>query len=97
MKFVWLWEWDPKEAEKEGELSEKFEKALKEHPEAFPKLGESCHTGRGKGFRIIEAENEEQLMNLVAFWWPTENWKLIPYFHGSDLLGKAWQRWHGQT
>jgi hypothetical protein len=85
IKFVWHWEWNPDELELEVEMDEKFLKALKKYPDEFPKLGKSCMTERGKGFRIIEAENEEQLINLVAFWWPTENWKLVPYFHTPDI------------
>lgn len=81
------------ETEKELELSERFQKALKNHPEAFPKLGEPILTGGGKGFRIIGAENEEQLLNIVAFWWPTENRKLVPYFNGYDFF-KVYRKWH---
>ncbi len=51
--------------EKEGEIGERFSKALKETPEKFPKmLTNTCFTGRCKGFRLIEADNEEQLKNL---------------------------------
>ena len=94
MKFVWYWEWNYKDREKETELATKFAKALEKNPEAFPKMGKSCHTDRGKGFRLIEAENEEQLRNLVGFWYPTENWKLVPYFYGSDLI-ESGRRWSG--
>jgi hypothetical protein len=33
-------------------------------------------TGRCKEFRVIEAENEQQLANMITFWWPTEDWWL---------------------
>ncbi len=92
MKYIWYWEWSYKDREKETELSTKFEEALKKTPEKFPKMGKSCHTGRGKGFRLIEAENEEQLTNLVGLWYPTENFKLVPYFYGPDLMGSV-QKW----
>lgn len=93
MKFVWHWEWITEDIEKIREQSERFEKLLKDHPEEFPKLSEPILTRKGKGFRIIEAENEEQLMNLVTFWWPTEKWKLVPYFNAFDI-GKAYDKWH---
>ena len=92
MKYVWYWEWNYKDMEKETALATKFAEAMEKNPEKFPKMGRSCHTGRGKGFRLIEAENEEQLMNLVGLWMPTENFKLVPYFYGSDLTAAA-QSW----
>ena len=93
MKFIWYWEFNPDEIEKVLEQSERFEKLVKEHPEEFPKLSEPILTGRGQGFRIIEAENEEQLMNITAFWWPFENWELVPYFNGFDYI-KVWRKWN---
>ena len=93
MKFVWHWEWVTEDFEKIQERSNRFEKALKDHPEEFPKLSEIYFTGRGKGFRIIEAENEEQLTNLVVFWWPTEKWNLVPYFERIGF-SKAWDKWN---
>jgi len=80
--------------EKEQELGEKFRKAMEENPDQFPKmLTNTCFTGRGKGFRLIEAENEEQLMNLVTLWWSTENWRLEPYLEAGETLQKAFQKW----
>ncbi|MBM3292635.1 hypothetical protein FJY84_08145 [Candidatus Bathyarchaeota archaeon] len=97
MKCVWHWKWIADATEKDGaytKVSEKFQKALKEHPEEFPKLSPSMHTGRGVSFRLVEG-NEEQLANLVAIWSPVEEWRLEVYFdtvEGSPLA-KAWRRW----
>ena len=93
MKYVWYWEFDPDDIESVLERSEKFEKLLKENPKVFPKLSEPILTGRGQGFRLIEVENEEQLMNITAFWWPFEHWELVPYFNGFDYI-KVWQQWN---
>jgi hypothetical protein len=93
MKFLYYWEWNWKDLDQELELDRRFEEALEKTPEKFPKLGKSCHIGRGKGFRIIEADNEEQLMNLVMFYAPTEDWWLIPFFDGKEL-DEAYSRWH---
>lgn len=84
-----------KERDLEMELSRKFQKALEEHPEKFPKLGPTCFTGRTKGFRLIEAENEEQLMNLVTYWAETETWKLTPYFEAraGEGYARTTQKW----
>ena len=38
--------------------------AIAEDPKQFPKmLTNTCFIERGKGFRLIEADNEEQLMS----------------------------------
>ena len=91
MKCVWRWKWKT-EGEEYQKVSQKFNKAEEEHPEALPQMGPSIHTGRGVGFRLVEG-TEEQLLNLVAIWAPVEEWKLEVYFHGSDL-SKAYRRWH---
>ena len=94
MKFLWHWEWKMEDFEKEQEMGEKFLKAMEENPDQFPKmLTGTCFTGKCKGFRLIEAENEEQLMNLVTFWWSTEDWRLEPYLESGEALGKAFQKW----
>jgi hypothetical protein len=97
MKCIWHWKWIVDAYEKDGEYQKvmaKFEKALKEHPEDFPKLSPGIHTGRGVGFRLVEG-NEEQLANLVAIWAPVEEWRLEVYFEMGEktLLGKASRRW----
>ena len=97
MKCIWHWKWIADAYEKDGEyqkVNAKFEKALKEHPEDFPKLSPGIHTGRGVGFRLVEG-NEEQLANLVAIWAPVEEWRLEVYFEVGEKtpLGKAWRRW----
>ena len=97
MKCIWHWKWIADPYEKDGEYNKvnaKFQKALKEHPEDFPKLSPSMHTGRGVGFRLVEG-NEQQLANLVAIWAPVEEWRLEVYFEAEETssLGKAWRRW----
>lgn len=82
--------------EKEQELSAKFDKAMKENPKQFPKmLTNTCFIGRCKGFRIIEADSEEQLANLITLWWPTEDWKLEVILESqSPVFTKAFQKWN---
>ena len=92
MKYIWHWEWKMEDFDKENEIGERFSKALKETPEKFPKmLTNTCFTSRCKGFRLIEADNEEQLKNLIAIWWPTENWKLEAYLDNDETFQKAFQ------
>jgi hypothetical protein len=57
-------------------------------------LTNTCFTGRCKGFRVIEADSEEQLANLIALWWPTEDWKLEVILESqSPVFQKAFQKW----
>jgi hypothetical protein len=98
MKYIWHWKWIGDPFDKEGEynkISAKWEKALKEHPNDFPKLSPGMHTGRGVGMRLVEG-SEEQLANLVAIWAPVEEWSLEVYFEAleTSAFGKAWRRWN---
>ena len=90
VKYIWHWEFNWEELDKGDEVAEKVYKAMRENPDQFPKmLTNTCFTGRAKGFRLIEAENEEQLMNLVLAFSPTENWKLEPYLEFGDTMARA--------
>jgi hypothetical protein len=91
VKCVWHWKWIA-EGEEYMKVWQTVTKALEQHPEAFPKMGESIMTSRGEGFRLVEG-TEEQLMNLVAIWTPVEEWKLEVYFHSEDLVNAS-NRWH---
>jgi hypothetical protein len=95
MKYLWSWEWKLEDREKEEKIAARFNDAVKENPRQFPKmLTNTCFTGRCKGFRIIEADTEEQLANLIAMWWPTEDWKLEVILEGqSPVFSKAFQKW----
>ncbi len=94
MKFIWHWEWKYEDYDKEMKQAEVMRKAMDENPKAFPKmLTNTCFTERGKGFRLIEADNEEQLMNLATIWWSAESWKFEPYLEVGETMQKAWNKW----
>ncbi|MHA2394630.1 MAG: hypothetical protein ACXAEX_22100 [Promethearchaeota archaeon] len=94
MKCIWYWEWrnDPFDDDKYRKVGEKVQKAMKENPDAFPKMSPGIHKGRGDGFRLVEG-TYEQMKNLVAIWHPVEYWKLEVYFEGQEL-GEAVRKWH---
>jgi hypothetical protein len=93
-KYIWHWEWSMEDFDKEQELSAKWEKAMKEDPKQFPKmLTNTLFTGRCKGFRVIEAENEQQLANMIMFWWPTEDWWLeVALESQGEAMAKAMKK-----
>ena len=101
MKCVWHWKWIADGTDPNGEyqkVNQKFQKALEEFPNDFPKMGPSSHTGRGVGFRLVEG-NEQQLANLVSIWAPVEEWRLEVYLETSpnSAFMKAWTRWADYT
>ena len=98
MKCIWHWKWigDPYEEDSEyNKVSARFQKALKENPDDFPKMSDGIHTGRGVGFRLVDG-TEEQLANLVTIWAPVEEWRLEVYFEAKEgsPMAKAWQKWN---
>jgi hypothetical protein len=94
MKYIWKWKWKVEDREKESEIGARFAEELKKNPKKFPKmLTKTCFTGRAEGFRLIEADNEEQLKNLIAIWWPTEDWKLIAYLDNDETMQNAFQKY----
>ena len=94
MKCIWRWKWidDPWKGEAYGKVGQKVAKAMKEHPDDFPKMSPGIHHGRGDGFRLVEG-TYEQMKNLVAIWSPVEEWRLEVYFEGEELT-KAMQKWY---
>ena len=99
MKCVWHWKWIDDAYEKDGKYSKvtaKFQKAIEEHPEDFPKMGPTLMTGRGVGFRLVEG-TEQQLANLAQIWAPVEEWRFEVYFEASgpdSPFGKAWAKYN---
>ena len=91
MKCIWYWKWKT-EGEEYSKVSDKFQEALKEHPEELPKMSPGIHKGRGEGFRLVEG-TYEQMRNLVTIWAPVEEWKLEVYFE-ADYLMEGYRKYH---
>lgn len=92
LKYIWKYEFDPKNAELVSEKNRELDIKIKKNPNMFPILYPSNMTGLCKGFRIIDAENEKQLINLIMFFFPLEKWEITPI-----LVGKAVSRsWREQ-
>ena len=90
MKFIWTFEFDPERSEEVSKKNREVDELLKKDPDKFPKLHPSYMLGLGRGFRIIEAEDEEQVIRLVMHFYPLENWSLEPIFEGSTV-SKIWR------
>lgn len=73
------------------EVALKFEKAMEEFPEKFPKMGPAIRTGGPTSFRLVEG-TYEQLQNLVAIWAPVDESRLEVYFE-CPPWAEIFQRW----
>lgn len=85
MKFVWYYEFDPEDAGKVSEKNKELDAKIEKYPEKYPRLYPSYMTGRCRGFRVVEADNEEQLIHLIMHFYPEERWKLVPIFGGATV------------
>ena len=48
-------------------------------------------TGLCKGFRIIEADSDEQLIRLAMHFHPHETWEFTPIFEGQKV-SEIWRK-----
>jgi len=90
LKYIWTYEFDPKDAELVSEKNRDLDAAIEKFPSKYPKLFPANMTGLCKGFRIIEADNENQLINLVMFFFPLEKWELTPIMVGKSV-SRSWR------
>lgn len=90
LKYIWTYEFDPKDADLVSEKNRDLDIAIRKNPRKYPKLLPANMTGLCKGFRIIEADNENQLINLVMFFFPLEKWELIPIMGGKSV-SRSWR------
>ena len=94
MRFVWFFEFSPEYAKDISARNKELDKEIEKKPKLYPKLHPSYMTGLCKGFRIIEADSDEQLIRLAMHFHPYENWEFTPIFEGarvSEIWGKMKQ------
>ena len=92
MKCIWYVKQKPMRERLEYYLVvQRVEKAIKKHPEEFPKMGPAIRMGGAESFRFVEG-TYEQLQNLVAIWSPVDESKLVVYFECPPYY-EVVQRW----
>lgn len=91
MRFVWYFEFSPEYAKDISARNKKLDQEREETPELYPRLHPSYMTGRCKGFRIIEADSDEQLIRLAMHFYPHENWEFTPIFEGAKV-SEIWRK-----
>jgi len=85
MKFLWKFEFKPEDSEKVRAKNMELDLKLEKYPNKYPRFQPSHMVGHCKGFRIIEVDNEDQLINLVMHFYPEEKWELEPIFEGAKV------------
>jgi hypothetical protein len=83
MRFIWFFEFDPDDAEKISAKNRELDSEMEKSPDKYPKMSPSYMAGPCKGFRILEVDDEEQLIRIVMHFFPEEKWKFIPIFEGA--------------
>ncbi len=91
MRYLWTFDFDQENAEEITFRNQELERAMEKYPDRYPKLHTAFMTGLCSGFRIIEAENEYQLTQLVMFFYPLERWEIKPIFEGKSV-SQVWRR-----
>ena len=86
VKCIWYWVWESGTCESDVFLSvsRRFEEAIGESPEAFPRMSRGMSYLLDAGFRLVEGTHE-QLLNFVIFWRPIGGWGFV-YFEQPDFL-----------
>ena len=90
MKYIAFWEFKPEDGMKVSEIAQKLRKAMKKHPEKYPKLLFPSHlmVGERKGFYVIEA-TAEQMMNTSLFYRQAMKFKFVPIVKSSEMVAAA--------
>lgn len=91
MKYLWTFEFDLENAEEISRRNRELDKTIEKYPDRYPILHTAYMTGLCSGIRIIEAENEEQLTQLVMFFYPLERWQIKPIFEGKKV-SHVWRK-----
>jgi hypothetical protein len=80
MRFMAVFEWDPKDIEKIKKKRQQVPALRKKFPDKFPKSLDIASRlgGNTKSFSIYETDDEEQLLNFQEHWTPEVKIKWIP-------------------
>ena len=87
MKYIWFWEFCPKDMDKVIEKAEKRTKDEEKNPEKYATTLYPSHSlgGQTKGFAIVEA-TPEQCRNTIMYYSPELKVKYVPLYETSKLI-----------
>jgi len=89
MKYIAIWEYDPKDIDEIKVKWMKFGEARKKKPELFPKsLSKAYAMFDGyQGFQLYEANSDLQLSGMVAYYTPELEFRFIPIAEATEAIG----------
>ena len=87
MKYIWFWEYDPKDIYKMFEKDNEISEERKKEPKRYPKLIMDGHWlgMENKGFTIYEVDDPQQLLNVAAKFFPEKKTKFVPIFEVAEV------------
>jgi hypothetical protein len=91
MRFVWFFEFSPEYAKDISARNKQLDQEMEKNHKLYPRLHPSYMTGLCKGFRMIEADSDEQLIRLAMHFHPHENWEFTPVFEGAKV-SEIWRK-----
>jgi hypothetical protein len=89
VRFLWFFEFDLDDSDEIRRRNKELKGMMAKDPDGYPALLPSYMTGLGEGFRVVDAENEDQLIRLIMHFHPLERWRLEPVFEGAQV-SKIW-------
>ena len=93
MKFIAYWEGNPYDAEKIMKKTMNLEQTAKmniEEAKKYPKsISANYNISGRRGFMLIEADNDEQMMNLALYFFPELTFEFVAIYE----LAKAASEW----
>jgi hypothetical protein len=88
MQYIGFWEFEPKDIEDVIKKYYGFKKFAEKFGFAgYPKpISPSYQIGEVHGFQLFEADEEEQIANLMAFYRPEMKWEFTPIVHSKESI-----------
>lgn len=95
MKYIEYWKLvDPKDWEKVVELTNQLAEERKKEPKKYTVPISENYTmgGEHDGFLLVEADSEEQLINVMALYYPFMTFEFVPIVGAAKTTAAVRQR-----
>ncbi|MCK4483909.1 MAG: DUF3303 family protein [Candidatus Thorarchaeota archaeon] len=80
MKYIAIWEYDPKDLDAVQAKWKKLKEVRKKKPELFPKSLSKAYVmfDGTAGFQLYEADSADQISGMVAYYTPEVEFRFTP-------------------
>lgn len=88
MKVIGYWKYETKDTDAVIEKTLKSDEVRKKEPKKLPKTIFNPHflMGGTSGFTIFEADNDDQLAELVMQYYPVLLWEFVPIYENTKMI-----------